>query len=63
MKDTIKAILTVIMLVSIFILYGSLVTLAAMFIISESVLLGIAFISIFTIIGAILSLEAIDKFW
>ena len=62
MKDTIKAILTVIMLVSIFILYSSLVTLAATFIIAESVLLGIAFIAVFTIIGAILSLEAIDKF-
>ena len=62
MKDTIKSIITVIMLVSIFILYGSLVTLAAMFIIAKSVLLGIAFISIFTIIGSILSLDAIDKF-
>lgn len=50
------------MLISIFVLYVSLVTLAATFIIAESILLGIAFIAVFTIIGAILSLEAIDKF-
>lgn len=63
MKDTIKTIITVIMLISIFVLYISLVTLAAVFILAESVLLGIAFIALFTFIGAILLLEIIDKFW
>ena len=63
MKDKITTITVVIMLISIFVLYVSLVTLATVFIIGESVLLGIAFIAIFTFIGAILLLETIDKFW
>ena len=61
MKDTIQATIVVIMLISIFVLYISLVTLAALFILAKSVLLGIAFIAIFTFIGAILLLEIIDN--
>lgn len=63
MKDTIQTIVTVIILISIFILYTSLVTLAATFIVAKSVLLGTAFITIFTFMGAILLLDTIDKFW
>lgn len=63
MKDKIQAIIVIIMLISIFVLYISLVTLAAIFIIAESVLLGIAFIALFTFIGAILLLQTIDNFW
>lgn len=63
MKDKIIAILVIIILTSIFVLYGSLGILVAMFIFAKSILLGISFISIFTFLGAIILLEEIDKFW